>query len=98
MDDGGEPVERISAVTLLTARMPEAVSFYQELGFHLLYGGRQASFTSFRVGEGYLNLQADAAMPAREQIWGRIIFWVKDVDAMYERALEAGFAPETSPV
>jgi catechol 2,3-dioxygenase-like lactoylglutathione lyase family enzyme len=98
MDDGGDAVERISAVTLLTARMPEAVSFYRTLGFQLLYGGPQASFTSFRVGEGYLNLQADAAAPARGRIWGRVIFWVKDVDAMYRRVLDCGFAPETSPV
>jgi uncharacterized glyoxalase superfamily protein PhnB len=78
--------------------MAESVGFYQALGFRILYGGRQAPFTSFRVGDGYLNLQADPAPAPRERIWGRVIFWVDDVDAMYERALAAGFAPETSPV
>jgi uncharacterized glyoxalase superfamily protein PhnB len=77
--------------------MPAAVSFYLALGFQLLYGGQQAGFTSFRVGHGYLNLQAHAP-PAPGPIWGRVIFWVADVDAMYRRALEAGFVPETSPV
>ena len=43
-----ESVERISAVTLLTVNMVEAVPFYQALGFHLLYGGPEAPFTSFR--------------------------------------------------
>ena len=90
-------VERISAVTLLTGRMAEAVAFYQALGFRLLYGGAQAPFTSFGVGEGYLNLQADATAPRREPIWGRVIFWVTDVDATYQRALRAGFTAESAP-
>ena len=50
MEAQREPVERISAVTLLTVNMVEAVAFYQALGFHLLYGGPEAPFTSFRVG------------------------------------------------
>jgi catechol 2,3-dioxygenase-like lactoylglutathione lyase family enzyme len=97
MDEPGEPVERISAVTLLTGRMAEAVAFYQMLGFRLLYGGREAPFTSFRVGDGYLNLQTGATAPHRESIWGRVIFWVTDVDATYQRALQAGFTPEAAP-
>jgi catechol 2,3-dioxygenase-like lactoylglutathione lyase family enzyme len=91
------PVESISAVTLLTVDMVEAVPFYQELGFHLLYGGPEAPFTSFRVGAGYLNLQLDAAGTPPRVVWGRVVFWVDDVDAMYRRALGAGFNPETSP-
>jgi catechol 2,3-dioxygenase-like lactoylglutathione lyase family enzyme len=94
----GASVERISAVTLLTGRMAEAVAFYQALGFRLLYGGQQAPFTSFGVGEGYLNLQADTTAPGRQPIWGRVIFWVTDVDAMYRRALRSGFAPEAAPL
>ena len=97
MEDWGEPVERISAVTLLTAHMAKAVAFYQALGFRLLYGGPQAPFTSFRVGAGYLNLQGDATRSAREPIWGRVVFWVRDVDAMHQQAVEAGFRPETEP-
>jgi len=92
-----EPVESISAVTLLTVDMVEAVVFYQALGFHLLYGGQEAPFTSFRVGTGYLNLQLDTIGSPRRAVSGRIVLWVDDVDAMYQRALTAGFDPETSP-
>jgi catechol 2,3-dioxygenase-like lactoylglutathione lyase family enzyme len=92
-----EPLESISAVTLLTVDMVEAVAFYQALGFVLLYGGPEARFTSFRVGTGYLNLQLDAFGSPRRALWGRVVLRVEDVDAMYRRALAAGFQPETSP-
>ena len=92
-----EPVESISAVTLLTLDMAAAVAFYRALGFRLLYGSPEAPFTSFRVGAGYLNLQLDPVGSSRKGIWGRVVFWVDDVDAMYRRALAAGFDPEASP-
>ncbi len=97
MDVRPEPVESISAVTLLTKDMGAAVSFYQALGFFQLYGGRDASFTSFRAGAGYLNLQLDTDAGGGGRDWGRVVFWVDDVDAMYDRAVTAGFHPETSP-
>jgi catechol 2,3-dioxygenase-like lactoylglutathione lyase family enzyme len=77
--------------------MDEAVAFYLALGFVLLYCGRAAPFTSFRVGRGYLNLQLDAARSPSSAVWGRVVFWVDDVDAMYRRAVAAGFDPATSP-
>ena len=77
--------------------MSKAVAFYRALGFHLLYGGVDAPFTSFRVGSGYLNLQLDAGGTLEKAIWGRVVLWVDDVDAMYERALTAGFQPDTRP-
>jgi catechol 2,3-dioxygenase-like lactoylglutathione lyase family enzyme len=92
-----EPVESISAVTLLTVDMVEAVAFYHALGFHLLYGGPEVPFTSFGVGAGYLNLQLDTVGSPRRAVWGRVVLWVDDVDAMHRRALAAGFDPETSP-
>ena len=92
-----EPVESISAVTLLTVDMVAAVSFYQALGFHLIYGGEHAPFTTFRVGSGYLNLQLDTIGSRRRAVWGRVVLWVDDVDAMYRRAVVAGFAPESPP-
>lgn len=97
MADQPDPIESISAVTLLTLHMGTAVTFYETLGFHLLYGGPEAPFTSFRVGAGYLNLQLDPDGSDRKPIWGRVVFWVGDVDAMYRRALEARFAPESAP-
>src|SRR5687768_11036893 len=75
--------------------MARAVAFYEALGFQLLYGGADAPFTSFRVGSGFLNLQLAADRGAG--IWGRIIFWVDDVDAMHARAINAGLEPVTSP-
>jgi catechol 2,3-dioxygenase-like lactoylglutathione lyase family enzyme len=92
-----DPVESISAVTLLTTDMGRAVDFYQALGFHLLYGGAEAAFTSFRVGAGFLNLQLDPGGSSERAIWGRVVVWVDDVDAMYQRAVRAGFHPDTSP-
>jgi catechol 2,3-dioxygenase-like lactoylglutathione lyase family enzyme len=94
-----EPVESISALTLLTRDMGEAVAFYRALGFHLLYGGDKAAFTSFRVGVGFLNLQLDegGGLTITGAAWGRVVLWVDDVDAMYERAVAAGFHPDTAP-
>ena len=97
MNAEGEPVESISVVTLHTADMSKAVAFDRGLGFHLLYGGVDAPFTSFRVGSGYLNLQLDAGGTLEKAIWGRVVLWVDDVDAMYERALTAGFQPDAGP-
>jgi catechol 2,3-dioxygenase-like lactoylglutathione lyase family enzyme len=92
-----DPVQSISAVTLMTVDMGKAVSFYQALGFHLVYGGPEARFTSFRVGDGYLNLQLDERRRRSKSVWGRVVLWVEDVDEMHRRALAAGFAPAMSP-
>src|SRR5437879_1950735 len=81
----------------MTVEMRAGVAFYEALGFHLLYGGPEAQFTSFRVGHGYLNLQLDEDHPHANAVWGRIVFSVDDVDKMYRRVLAAGFSPETSP-
>jgi catechol 2,3-dioxygenase-like lactoylglutathione lyase family enzyme len=96
-EDGREGVERISAVTLLTADMARAVGFYDALGFRLLYGGAGAAFTSLRAGPGYLNLQLEPGRVAPAKIWGRVIFWVGDVDALYARAQAAGLGPAAPP-
>jgi catechol 2,3-dioxygenase-like lactoylglutathione lyase family enzyme len=89
-------IEGISAVTLGTHEMPRAVRFYRALGFAVLHGGEGASFTSFRAGTSYLNLIVQPA-ERRRSWWGRVIFYVTDVDALYERALAAGFLPATFP-
>jgi catechol 2,3-dioxygenase-like lactoylglutathione lyase family enzyme len=82
-------IEGISAVTLGTHEMPRAVRFYCALGFEVLRGNEQSSFTSFRAGMSYLNLIAQPT-ERRWSWWGRVIFFVADVDALYERALAAG--------
>jgi catechol 2,3-dioxygenase-like lactoylglutathione lyase family enzyme len=92
----GPQIESISAVTLATHDMARAVRFYRTLGFDLRYGGEQDGFTSFTVGSGYLNLIAQPASQ-RWSWWGRTIFYVSDVDALYRRALAAGFKPAAPP-
>lgn len=97
MDVHPEPVQSLNALTLLTAAMAPAVHFYQTLGFHLLYGGPTAPFTSFRVGTSFVNLQLDERRSAEDPIWGRVVFWVDDVDRMFRRAEAAGFGTATTP-
>lgn len=86
----------ISAVTLATHDMQRAVRFYQALGFEMLYGGEQASFTSFRAGPGFLNLIAQPA-ERRWSWWGRLIFYDSDVDALHARLAAAGYPPDAEP-
>ena len=89
-------IEGVSAVTLGTHEMPRSVGFYRALGFEVLHGGEESSFTSFRSGTSYLNLIAQPA-ERRWSWWGRVIFYVADVDALYDRALAAGYQPATTP-
>ncbi|MBR0716389.1 VOC family protein [Bradyrhizobium liaoningense] len=88
-------IEGISAITFATHDMRRAVHFYRSLGFEILHGGEAAPFTSFRAGTGYLNLTVQP--DKRWSWWGRVIFYVADVDALYERALAAGWQPSTTP-
>ena len=93
---GGSPIESINAVTLAVSEMARAVAFYRALGFELVVGGDDAAFTTFTVGSGYLNLQLDPAHAPLPAIWGRVIFFVDDVDAVHARAVAAG-ADVTTP-
>src|SRR5258705_12307711 len=89
-------IESISAITLATHDMPDAVRFYRALGFEILHGGEDSSFTSSRAGPNYLNLIVQPP-ERRWSWWGRVIFYVSDVDALHQRALAAGYRPSTSP-
>jgi len=76
--------------------MARAVRFYAAIGFSIAYGGETATFTSFRVGKGHLNLaRADDQPPSSGGT--RVIFYVDDVDAMYAHVLAQGLAAETPP-
>ncbi|HCU88894.1 MAG TPA: glyoxalase [Gammaproteobacteria bacterium] len=86
----------ISALTLATHDMSRAVDFYSALGFGIKYGNRESTFTSFHVGDQFLNIikQPDG----REWVWwGRAIFYVEDVDGIHARAVAKGFCPEAPP-
>lgn len=86
----------ISAVTLVTHDMVTAVRFYKALGFTVKYGGESASFTSFAFGTHYLNL-ASGGKKCQPHLWGRIIFYVDDVDAFYRNVLTQGYSTDTQP-
>ena len=89
-------VRSISAVTLAVADMARSVDFYHNnVGLEMLYGGGSTSFTSFKVGDGYLNLVLDTQGP--RTWWGRLIFHVDDVDALHQRLVQAGLTPSTEP-
>ena len=90
-------IRSISAVTLAVSDMSRSVDFYQNMvGLDILHGGTSESFSSFRVGDGYLNL---VLVPrATSNWWGRLIFYVDDVDALYERLRQNGLSPSTEPV
>lgn len=92
----GYRLESIDAVTLATHDMAAAVEFYQSLGFEIRYGGPGSSFTSFPIGPGYLNLIAQPG-DVEWTWWGRLIFHVSDVDAVYQRALDLGLEPPAPP-
>ncbi len=89
-------IESVNAITLATHDMGRAVRFYRVLGFDMIRGGATATFTSFRAGTSYLNL---TVQPAHRQWswWGRVVFHVADVDALYRRAVAKGLDPQTPP-
>lgn len=90
-------IESINALTLETADMAAAVRFYVSLGFKLRYGGEDAAFTSFRLGDDqHLSLELKPGYDGKGG-WGRVIFYVSDVDAFYRHALDLGHAPSTKP-
>jgi catechol 2,3-dioxygenase-like lactoylglutathione lyase family enzyme len=87
----------ISAITLVTRDMAAARKFYESVGFTAREGAN-AHFTSFHVGPTWLNLiaeESDAANPM--PLWGRVIIHVDDVNAMYDRVVQAGYTPEFAP-
>jgi len=88
-------IEKLSAVTFRVANMTESVCFYRDvLGMKLLYGGEGTSFSSLRSENpqsAILNLEQGKPMTR----WGRLIFHVTDVDALWTHLKENGFHPET---
>ncbi|MFL5257344.1 MAG: VOC family protein [Rhodopila sp.] len=89
-------IENISAITLATHRMTTSVRFYSALGFDLIRGGEDALFTTFRAGTSYVNLTAQSE-ERRWSWWGRVIFYVSDVDALHAQAVASGHQPDTVP-
>ena len=87
-------IEKVSAITLKIADMEKSVHFYQGvLGLEVLYGGPEAGFTSLRIPDAdfpFINLQL-----GRQAVdWGRVIFYVSDVDAFWVHLKQNGFEPD----
>ncbi len=81
-------VQSINAVTLAVQDMARSLAFYRDgVGLPLRYGGEEEEFSSFRVGEGHLNLVLTPG--GGWSWWGRIIFYVDDVDALYRKLAAA---------
>jgi len=89
-------ITSISAVPRGTHDMASALRFYRALGFALRYGGESAAFSSFSAGNACLNLIAERP-ERRWSWWGRVIFHVPDVDALYQQALQHGLRPDAAP-
>jgi catechol 2,3-dioxygenase-like lactoylglutathione lyase family enzyme len=88
-------IEKISAVTLKVANMKNSVRFYRDvLGMEIIYGGEDEYFSSFRTKDGkspILNFEQGRSVTG----WGRMIFYVADVDAIWAHLRGKGFHPES---
>jgi catechol 2,3-dioxygenase-like lactoylglutathione lyase family enzyme len=91
----GMNVERISAVTLKIASMQASVHFYRDLlGMDVIYGDERGAFCSLRTWnptDPILNLEQGRATTQ----WGRLIFYVPKVDALWKFLKEKGLQSGT---
>ncbi|MDG2113320.1 MAG: VOC family protein [Actinomycetota bacterium] len=90
-------VRSINAITFATADMTASIDFYRGLGFEVTFGGVQAPFSTLSQGDCFVNLTSVAAPEDVQTRWGRVIFHVDDVDALYESAVAAGLEPAGPP-
>jgi catechol 2,3-dioxygenase-like lactoylglutathione lyase family enzyme len=88
-------IEKMAAVTLKVASMRNSVRFYKDvLGMEIIYGGEDGPFSSLRAKDSnmpILNLEQGHSVPG----WGRMIFYVADVDAFWEFLRGKGLQPES---
>jgi catechol 2,3-dioxygenase-like lactoylglutathione lyase family enzyme len=88
-------VEKISAVTFRVLSMKASVRFYGDvLGMEIVYGGEDAFFSSLCAKDAedpILNLEQGRSVTG----WGRMIFYVADVDAFWEHLRGKGLQPES---
>jgi len=90
---GAMRIEKISAVTFRVLNMKASVQFYRDvLGMELVYGGDDAFFSSLRAKDAktsILNLEQGHPVSG----WGRMIFYVADVDGFWEYLRGKGLQP-----
>uniref|UniRef100_A0A7S0LK42 VOC domain-containing protein n=1 Tax=Coccolithus braarudii TaxID=221442 RepID=A0A7S0LK42_9EUKA len=95
----------INAIALATTNMETSYAFYDALGLDCTYGcgGGPSNWTTFGGKDGELHtfhINLYPALPPSQPLpgwWGRVIFYVVSVDAVYELALRNGLTPEFSP-
>jgi catechol 2,3-dioxygenase-like lactoylglutathione lyase family enzyme len=88
-------VEKISAITLRVADMRRSVRFYRDvLGMEVLYGGEDWQFSSLRA-KGSRDLILNLEPGRAETQWGRLIFYVPDVDEFSSYLKAKGFQAES---
>lgn len=86
----------MKSVTMPTAHMDRAVAFYEKLGFAITHGGATSDFTSVKIGaQSHINLVVRGK--ATSEWWGRITFFVNDVDEFYSQVVSKGLRPENEP-
>src|SRR5215469_8742895 len=87
-------IEKVSAITLHVGDMENSVRFYREmLGLEIIYGGPNAEFTSLRIpGAEFPLINLQQGRPTAD--WGRIIFYVSDVDFFWADLKQKGFEPK----
>ena len=85
-------IEHISAITLAVRDMTRSVEFYKKCGLDLSHGGKEATFSTFRAGTGFLNL---ILAPSQEVAWwGRVILRVNGVDSLYTDMKSKSLEPD----
>lgn len=87
----------LNAITLNTLNMADSVAFYAVIGFDLVFGDSDAEFVTMGAGGCFVNLVRVSRGEDVHAGWGRAIFHVDDVDALYQRVLAAGLQPQAPP-
>ena len=91
------PILSTSAITLAVTSMKQSCAFYEELGFRYHRGGPDEQFTTLIAGNAFLNLQLHEQYESPTEVWGRVIFWVVDVDAVHDHMIAAGYVADAPP-
>jgi len=100
--------DKISALTLAAKDMRKSVSFYETLGLVITYGGSDADFTTLEPCSRSCSCSQSLAINLfssldynnnndGNNLWGRCVIYVTDVDEMYQLVLKRGLTPEFKP-
>jgi catechol 2,3-dioxygenase-like lactoylglutathione lyase family enzyme len=88
-------IEKISAVTFRVRNMTESVRFYRDvLVMELLYDGREGRGSAHYAQETHKLRFSISEQRKPVTRWGRLIFYVTDVDAFWNQLKDRGFDPE----